>query len=322
MAEPSGADVLRKLLKPSTGGASAAMSETRAWRLCVPRVSEESVGLLASVSGVESAATNFDAILADWDEHALHLSLQGEGGVRGIAILDAGALASLIDVQTTGRVGTSTPDPRSPTAIDAAMAGHVIDAWLDGFGAQIGSSDIWRTGPWIADARAGKLAIDQGAFSVETVMFSFGEGARYGTLSLLMPLGAAPRAAKAAPKRGAPAKLAVEVEVHAVLCRSKVAFRWLSQLKPGDTLALPEGVAGQVRLETQDGRLLTHGRLGQSRGRKAIKLDAGQPALASPAPELSEFSTPMSFEADPENPPGALPPLEIAMPGDLGDTAL
>lgn len=310
MAELTGADVIRKMLKPSTGGVSAAMSETRAWRLSVPRVSEEAVGLLASVTGVDSAATNFDAILEAWDEAGLHLSLLGDGGVRGLAVLDASALAALIDVQTTGRVGTAVPDPRTPTAIDAALVGHVIDAWLDGFAQQINSLDRWRTGAWIADARTGKLAIDQGAFSSETITFSFGDGARSGTLCLLMPLGTAPRAAKPTAPKGVPAKLAVEVEVHAVLCRTKAPFHWLHGLKPGDALPLPEGVAGRVRLEAEDGRLLTRGRLGQSRGMKAVKLGA-EAAGANPARlELSGIG-----DADTvgDMAVSELPPLEMSI---------
>ena len=66
--------------------------------------------------------------------------------------------------------------------------------------------------------------------------------------------------------------LAASVQINAVLHRQSLTLAQLASLKPGDLLALPNAQLDRIRLEGANQKLIGHGRLGQSKHQKAVRL--------------------------------------------------
>jgi flagellar motor switch/type III secretory pathway protein FliN len=64
-----------------------------------------------------------------------------------------------------------------------------------------------------------------------------------------------------------------DVEVRAILYRLEMPISDLGALKIGDLVNVPLASVGNVRIEGSDGRLAGHGRLGQSMGQRAIRIN-------------------------------------------------
>ncbi len=277
--------VMRRMVRPARPS-TGSMTDARAWRLSVPRASEKAVGLVAAVDGFETDSTDLDAILAGWEEKALSLGLEGPDGARGLVVLDTQLLAALIEVQALGRVTNRQVAPRPGTAVDAALAGHVIDAWIAAYNRAMGPQHrgAWAHKRMIPNARAAKMALDDGGYDAQTVTFSLGDGARLGQMTLYFPDGVtAP--ALAGPGGGAgdarEKLLNVRAELRAVLCRTTVPLAWLRAAKPGAVLHVPRAALGQVQIETGDGRPIARARLGRVGAHKALRMDPDEAGAAS-----------------------------------------
>ncbi|MBT8409818.1 MAG: hypothetical protein KJN93_09345, partial [Alphaproteobacteria bacterium] len=130
MASEEAIAVMRKIAKASRGPTEqAGMTSGRAWRQSLPKSSEEHVGLIASVKSFETEVVPLDVLLAQYDERFLMTTLGGPRGAQGLAMADPALLASLIEVQTMGRVLGAEPPERAPSDTDVALVGHVIDRW-------------------------------------------------------------------------------------------------------------------------------------------------------------------------------------------------
>ena len=290
MPADEGQTILRRMLHPPPNAVGGeAMSGARAWRLSLPRASEEVVGMVASVAGFELTLSDLEAVLDDWGEFALVLGMEGPGASRGFAMVDLQARAALIEVQTMGRVTKADPPDRAATAADAALTGHVIDAWIGAYCATADDGKLkgWRTAQHLTNARAAKMAADDGEYERLDLVLSFDDGARTGRVRLVVPFGA-PKAdspkAEAGETTDRGVLLEVEAELEAILYRSTVPLDWLTGLDTGAILEIPPEAVARVQLEDADGRHVATGQLGKSQGQKAVRLSDPDEAAASPAP--------------------------------------
>ncbi len=268
---------LRRMVRPARP-LTGSMTDARAWRMSVPRTSETAVGLVAAVDGFETESVDLTAILQNWDEATLSLGLSGPEGSRGLAVLDTQLLAALIEVQTVGRVTNRTVEARAGTAVDAALAGHVIDRWIAAYGAAMGAKNPgnWTHTRVISSARAAKMALDDGAYVVQVVTFSLGDGTRTGVLRLYLPedgLTASAHGAAVAADTSRDRLLNVRADLRAVLCRTSVPLAWLRGAKPGSVLHVPRAALGQVVIETGEGKHVAKARLGRIGAHKALRMD-------------------------------------------------
>ena len=327
MPADEGQTVLRRMLHPppnATGG--EAVSGARAWRMSLPRASEEAVDMVAAVSGLDVTVSDLEAVLGEWDEFALVLGMEGPGGSRGFAMLDNQSRTALIEVQTMGRVGDSEPPKRRATAADAALTSHVIDAWMAAADAATGGETMagWQTDRHLPNARAAKMSVEDGEYERHDLMLSYGDGMRTGRVRLVTPFGAPTKA-------GAPSKteenrdvlLEVEAELHAVLCRTTMPLDWLTALAPGSEFEIPVEAVDEITLEDGDGREVGRGRLGQSQGMKAVRLsEEDAPLPLPPADDSLAMPEPGGFAMEEElGVPGDSPGLGGELPalGGLED---
>lgn len=304
MAESAQIGILRRKARPARtrppqGGAADA------WRRVLPRAAADGLGLELSVAGVAEREVDLHRDLAA-EEGALLLMLVEAGLPTGLAVLDEGLLAALIEVQTTGRVFSGRREPRPPTAVDAALARPAIDDWLAGV-AEARGQGLWpRAGAAPPDLRAALLKLEEGRWVETRVDLDLGGGRRTGRLRLFLPI-RAPAPASAEAGSLAAAVLPVETSLEAVLARIRVPLGTVVALEPGQLLPLPGVSLRRIRLEAPLGRPVATVHLGQSRGFRAVRI------LAGGAGEPQSFASPGQGVAEPG---GILP--DLSGPADRG----
>ncbi|MEM9343367.1 MAG: FliM/FliN family flagellar motor switch protein [Pseudomonadota bacterium] len=288
--------VLKRMLKPAQGGGGPVRE---VWTKVVPKVSDKLAGLVAAVSEVSEGQTTLDEIVEGWDEKALYLVLSQGSGPDGFAIVDPVLLTGVIEILTTGSIGTGEVSGRPPTAVDAALAAHVVNAWVYAVEAEAGTSKGLRaSGPPVPEARTASLTYAPGVYRELAVTVDLAEGSRLGTVRLLVPEAAAVEVMPddAGTKRGA--VHAVEVKLEVVLCQKTVSLEWIRGLTPGTTLKLPISALGDARLRAKDGRPVARGRLGQKNGMKALRIADEPPQMeVSGGLDDSLLGAPLAQEA-------------------------
>lgn len=281
------------------------------WRRVLPRVAADAMGLELAVSGFSERMLDIHGDLAV-EEGALLVLLTEDGGPpNGLAVVDPALVTGLIEVQTTGRISSGRRDPRRPTAVDAALAGHAIDGWLTGVAEARGEAR-WSTGALMPDLRAALLKLEEGQWSETRVDLDLGGGRRTGRLRLYRPVPLAAKAGPAPPEAMQALLHPLETTLDAVLCRIRLPLGTVVSLAPGQVIPLPDVNLRCIRLEAPVGRLVAKVHLGQSRGCRAVRI----------LPDGAQPSRPEARRLDPEPAPRHilpdlpdLPGLDGAVPG-------
>jgi flagellar motor switch protein FliM len=319
--EDSGqAGVLRRKLRPAPVRRvrDAALD---AWRRVVPRLALEGIGLELVVAGFQEREMDLHSELA-LEEGALLLYLAGPyGDPAGLAVVDAALLSGLVEVLTTGRVTSARREPRRATAVDAALARHVLDGWLEGVAEARGD------GRWLPWATSRPTCARRSSSSRR------GHGRKRGWNSTSR--GASGRAglrstsSRAAgremPAGGAgglrPILMPVETDLEAVLARVRVPLGVVSALAPGQLIPLPGVSLRRITLEAPRGKVIAEVHLGQSGGFRAVRVvDPDSPAEPrGPVPGRAPARMmPMDMATDAAD-GDLLPPLpDLGMPGGGG----
>lgn len=284
MSDPAPQTVIRRKLSALPAAPLGEAEGAAIWREVLPKVSEAQFELALALRSLRARRLDPDAFVALAGEKDLVIGLRGAGGAAGLAIFDPSAVASLIEALTLGEVRNSEPADRVPTATDAALAGDALDAWLGAVAQASGAvSGILAAtaGAYLPNGRAARLSLRDEPLDVLTLRLDLGEGAREGCVTLGLP----PVRASEGPSAisGSPAWLAAPVRIHAELARLDLPYGRIRTLAPGATIDLPLDVVGNVRLKGEDGRVAARGRLGQSGGFRAVRLqnDAQLPPRTS-----------------------------------------
>lgn len=292
---------IRLLVRPprTASGRSPVDGSGDLWRRVLPRVAEDRLGLELSLIGCQDRECLLPDALAVEDDAVL-LALEAEGQQAGLAIVDTAARAALIEVQTTGKVGSGRIDPRPPTAVDAALLRHILDDWLAAFGDARGQPVPPFAGRAFPDPRSAMLALEEGAYRETRLEIDFGGGKRTGVVRLLLAVpGAATSRSKDATLQAV--LTPVESSMEAVLGRVRLPLGLMLDLAPGDVLPLDGLSVRHIRLEAPLGRVIAAAHLGQSGGFRAVRILPPGEEKARPAP------------AKPDRPP-VEPPDMVALP--------
>ena len=308
---------LKRMLRPGKQAPTGSrVLEAKAWRQSLPRVSENTISLVAAMIGYDVTKVDFESVLANWDDYALSLLLRGPDELLGLVQLDDTLRTGLIEVQTIGRVLSTELEPRKGTPLDASLCDHVVMAWMKGAAEAGGTVNRWSTVRIVKNVRAAKVALEDGDYTATEVQISMGEGTRTGRLRILQPV-VLPGGASGGGSTGHPALLALEAEIQATLYQARVPYNWLESLKPGDMLEMPRTAIDHVRIETIDGQRLVRARLGCMGNKRAVRiLDEDEPEAPPPAavgPALEGFGGEASAGGLPDlgglGEPGGLPDL-------------
>jgi flagellar motor switch protein FliM len=259
----------------------------------------EGLGVMPGTITVE-AGQDLDAAIAALPDHGLVAALEEEGS-RGLLGLAPGLVDALVEVQTTGRVEAAELPPRQVTRIDEALARDFIDLVLAAFARETATIEArdWPDrlgyGSRIRDRGQISLLLPEGSYTILSADLGFDGVERRTSLVLVLPSNPA-LARRAAPDRPRPVDPAwvaartrlietLQLPLEVVLMRVTQPLGEVQRLAVGDLLPFGVGDLQEVSLETLEGRVLAHGRLGQLGGRRALRLPprpVSKPAAGAP----------------------------------------
>jgi flagellar motor switch protein FliM len=293
--------IRRKIDQARPAEAEGAPGADRGWRLALARAARDAMGLDAAFRELTVSRQSLAEVLELAPDRALLALLDGPMGGLGVMMLDPVVTATLIEMQTLGRLSPQTPPPRKASRIDAAMVAGVIDRALAGLDQALADEAdlIWAGGfryaSYLEDARPLGLMLEDEPYRVLSGDVVFGGSARSGRVTLVLPAegrgdrpALQPDAAEAeAPQFTAALNamvLQADCRLDAVIARLTLPLRQIMALAPGEVLALPSASVDRVALDTIEGQRVAGARLGQHRGMRAVKLSEAPAARQAPLP--------------------------------------
>ena len=281
----------RKLARGRDQAQTQDRSVLRALRLSLARASRDMMELGLTAIGVTQLAVMYEEIAGQLDKSHLLISLDGADGMLAAATLDLPLVAAIIQQQTMGTVSPVEPADRAYTETDAALVAPLIEAVLRRacdmahHRADKACLDGYGFGARFDSPRNLALAMEAEQFRVFELIVDIAAGTHQGTVRLILPERPLPPSDEERASQDTDsgdtlgsAVMAVPAQLRAVLCRLQVPVSALSHMQPDDLLPLPPLRLDKTELFTVDGQVLTSGRLGQSEGFRAVRLnETGQP---------------------------------------------
>lgn len=264
---------------------------------------------------VASQSELLDSI--DSDAFVGLLALDGVG--PGLAVLDQSAFSALIEAMTIGHLGPRPPSPRRATATDGGLLAGVLDALLaDLSEARAARSRFDRPVP---DYRLLAVLLDETTFDVISLSVSLVSTAHSRPAQVLLAFPSPPLQADPPADTGGSAAdestawdrtlhenvMRAPASLRAELGRVTLPLAELLALGVGGALTMPLSNLEEVRLVALDGAPQAVGRLGQSRGMRAVRLTSwpnGVPVelvmaeITSPA--ATSVAAPLAFNEEDE----------------------
>ncbi|SNS54669.1 FliM/FliN family flagellar motor switch protein [Tropicimonas sediminicola] len=293
MAETEAQSVLQRMASAGRDAAprSQAVLPARALANGISRALQSTMSLGAVANGSSDRTGSLAELLELLPENGLLAVLDGPGETQGLMALDNALLSSLIEMQMTGSLGNRPPPPRRVTRTDAALVADLIDDTLREFEAPFmaGPEAAWAAGfgyaSHVEDVRPLGLLLEDQDYRLLTLDLDLAEGQRTGSAVLALPAEGRGLAGKAAVAQEPPrdarwesameaAVMGADVRLEAIMHRVRMPFAKVALLKEGDEIPLPAVSIDQVRLIGLEGGTCAIGRLGQSRGNRALRLNA------------------------------------------------
>ena len=290
--------IRRKLSAPAGPFDMPGITVAKVMRLAVVRAIEEKTGLEVAVAGFVEEKTTLAGLAGGIVESDLVFATDGPQNSIGLVILDAAAVSGFIEQLITGRVVPGDTNTRRPTRTDATVVAGILSAiskqFEDGLDQVKNPPPIsgFRTANLLEDARAVTLALEDVTYRCIHLSLDMDNGAKNGSIRLIFPW---ERAVSTAPGAGGdnswgkPWKAAVErtqVSVEAILLRLSLSLAEVSALKVGDDVLVELAAVGNVSIIGRDGRTVGRGRLGQSHGFRAVRLETEAAAPMPPPPQM------------------------------------
>jgi flagellar motor switch protein FliM len=293
--------IRRKIDRARPAMAEGAPGADRGWRLALARATRDAMGLDLDFRRLTITRASLAEILETVPDRALLALLDGPAGGLGVIMLSSSVTATMIEMQTLGRLTAQSPVPRKPSRIDAAMVAGVIDRALAGLDETLAEEAdlVWAGGfryaSYLEDARPLGLMLEDEGYRVLSADVSLGLTARDGQVILVLPAdgrgehpvlpsadgeGAVPNFSTALQAQ----VMQADCRLDAVVGRLTLPLRQIMTLAVGDTLQLPLAALDAVSIETVDGCRVAGARLGQHRGMRALKLTEAVAAQAAPQP--------------------------------------
>lgn len=300
---------------PEIGRASSAS----VLRAAIAQAAEDSAGMVAAALSVGESRATLGAACADLPEKPLLALIAAPSDAAGLAVMDAGLLAALIEAQTTGRVSPYPAEPRPPTRTDRLFAAQFLDRLLELFEDLLAEVELplaetvagFRFQTCLADERAIEMTLDDIGYRQFALSLDLGQGAKQGALWLYFP--AVPHAARGGEKgalwqsdfrKGVMQSRASFV---AILGRICLPFDEVAGLRAGSHVLIDRAQLQQVSIEDMNGKRVAAGSLGQVDGFRAIRIRMNGDGNADGVPEAVSLAVARNPEAGPNKAPIAEP---------------
>lgn len=316
---------------PAGPAALLARSFGRAIAAAAPLVAEEAETHRKTASLAE---------LLDTIDPEAFVTLLAGADAPALALMDQEGFGAVIEAMTMGRLATRPAGPRRPTPTDAALLAEVIDATLAGLGTEDPLSGL-RCGRPVPDHRLLPVMLEDIGYDLValTAIVVSGSVTRPLRLMLAVPR---PDEAEVIAASGEEAVRDWSEALNAAVMRSPASLRAelgrvtlplaeVLALGPGSRLTLPLSNLEEVQLVALDGAVQAIGRLGQTRGMRAVRLtgwsgglppspmlDAAPPGRGVAAP-LASDAGPQEEDAMPDFPSlAAMAPMSLDLSLDEG----
>ncbi len=320
MADQLHTDILRRMAGQQKGDvADSPLTSSRAVRIALTKVAQDSVGLSLSVKTIDESVQSLDEMLADLPDDLMLVTLQRGGGLAGLMAVDMQLRAAVLEMQTVGAVSDKSADIRTATNTDKRMCDPLLNGLMTALPIAVLGTEFegWMDGvtpaQMLQSTRSASLLLEDLQYRALRVTVALGAGEREGRIDLALPVltrqlppvdipsptidwSSAFRAAVS------DAPMALDAE----LCRFPISIGRAENLAVGDVLPLPGCTVASVRLRALDGKVIRQARLGQSGGKRAIRIE---PEVL---PEMDEL-TAMSASNSQAEPDVSLPTPDVAI---------
>lgn len=292
----------RKLGATRPSDKPAPLTPARMWRRAMVHGLARSIGLDVTVSDAKLSTLLPDKVADLASDGSLCALLDGPSGY-GVAILDLQMVSAMIEQQTLGRVQKRAAEMREITSTDSAMVADPLDRVLAAQETLAKELSIavpagYRFATRVEEMRDITLSLADETHDHIRLGVSFLGVDRTATVDIILPRPAlVPIANGARPdwsSRLEDRVLGSEVQLTAHLAQLRLTVSDVTSFEPGQILPLSRATLGSVQMIDMKGDVLAEGRLGQSAGRKAVRLGPrpepsfAQKTLPSPAPTNAE----------------------------------
>ncbi len=277
---------LRRKIGATSAPTAPALTAERLWTRAMSHGFSRGLGAEVRVSGAVQAPIMPDDVPALIGEGAIVLLLDGPSGY-GIALIEPPVTAAVIEQQTLGRIRPRAMRARPPTATDAAMLADPLDRIFKLHEAMAAEMPAprpmagMRFATRLTEPHEVRLNLADACHDHWRIDLGFGAGGvRSGAIHLILPRLAESVAEEMQAPGGAAWSqrfearlLGSEIPLSAELGRVTLTAEEIRALKPGDLVPLSARTIGRVRLvgARQSGVLI--GRLGQTGGTKAVRIE-------------------------------------------------
>lgn len=265
------------------------LTSSRALRVAMTRAADKSLGLSLTVSSVSETPLALDHLIQELPPENMYIALTRHGITVGILGIDAQIRAAAIEMQTMGKLSSQSPKERPHTKTDLMLimpfclslmeellettSGSELEGWAD---------DIV-LGAAFESPRAAGLVLEDAEFRVMKLSIDLSVGERQAEVLLALPNNQqAVKAEVVSPlDQSWGAKMyssvsAAPTTLTAVLHKMSLPLGQVDALKVGQVLPLYGATVGSVQLFAPDGVFVTEARLGQSGGKRAVRIEAAQ----------------------------------------------
>jgi flagellar motor switch protein FliM len=280
----------RKLARAREGAQTGDRSALRALRQAAGRAARDTMDLTLTVIGATQSRAGQDDLGRNLEDGRLLILMEGPDGLTGGAMLDLPLVSALIQQQTRGAISPGAAAARPFTDTDAALSAQLVEtllrraADLTQLPADRACLTGYGYGARIEDTHSFALALEADHFRIFDLIVDIASGLHQGSLGLILPeregadAGAATGALRDAGKppegpRLGDRMMTTPAELTAILCRLHLPLDELTAMKPGDRLPLAPLWIEKTELQTISGHFVAAGRLGQSDGYRAIRMN-------------------------------------------------
>ncbi|MGD9919376.1 MAG: FliM/FliN family flagellar motor switch protein [Paenirhodobacter sp.] len=302
---------------------SAPMTPERALSQALTKSAQDLFELPLQVASLRESRMTLADLPEALEDLSLIALIEGPGENFGFVALPPVTLATLIEMQTMGRLAKGLQAPRKPTRVDAAMAADFIDEVLETVEQALAETDavVWAGGfrysSYLDDPRPLGLILEDVTYRVWKAELELGAGGeRQGNLLWVVPvMGRGQRLRRqpgaALPEARPPEVVAQEQDwagkmestvmgtqavLEAVLHRVTLPLSAVMQFSEGTQIPLPADALERIVLEGAAHRRLSLARLGQHRGQRALRLIGEEAEEICEAPPAPKKVVPPPFE--------------------------
>jgi len=260
-----------------------------------------SAQMMAEGGTISRNVVTLPELLDSIDPEAFVVTLSSKGVATALAVLDQSGFAAVIESMTIGRLGPRAPTSRRPTATDASLLADLLNRTLADSGDE--GTSAFRFERPVPDHRLLTVLLDEAEYVCATLNVTLVSGAETRPASLMIALPQLPEEpGTTAEEDASPAAAAASVwasDLEASVLRAPASLRAelgritlplaeVLKLGVGGALTLPLSNLEEVQLVALDGTAQALGRLGQSRGMRAVRLTTW-PNGHAPEPTMTDI---------------------------------